>query len=191
MHEYTITIDGTAPILMHNARLADPLDPATKALKAASGKRSKTDDDHAEVARLEFIGGLYWDDEIGPYIPSDNIYRSLWDAAKKYKLGKKFQEGVIFTSDVNPLAYQGPRTIDALWDDKNHVHRASVKVQMSRVVRTRPMFKDWSTEATFILDPNVLDLADINRIAETAGQLIGLGDWRPRFGRYTTTIEEA
>lgn len=190
MHHFTITLEGTAPLLMHSARLSDPLDPATKALKEITSKRKKTDDDIAEQARREFIGGLYWDDEIGPYLPSDNIFRSLVDAAKKYRLGKKLTEGIVFETDVNPLAYNGPRTISGLWEDKNFVHRASVKVQTSRVMRTRPMFRDWAADATAVYDPNVIDLAEIKQIAETAGSLIGIGDWRPRFGRFVATIQE-
>lgn len=190
MRKFTITLDGTAPLLMHNARLSDPLDPATKSLKEMSAKRTKTDDDIEEMGRREFVGGLYWDPEIGPYLPSDNIFRSMHDAAKKFKLGKKWLEGVVFETDVNPLAYSGPRALTELWADKNFVSRASVKVMSSRVIRTRPQFRDWATEATAVFDPNVIDLDEINRIAEVAGSLIGVGDWRPRYGRYVATVEE-
>jgi hypothetical protein len=37
----------------------------------------------------------------------------------------------------------------------------------------------------------VIDLAELVSIAETAGHLIGLGDWRPRFGRFTATVTRA
>ena len=65
--QFRITITGTAELLMHNARLANPLDSAAKAMKAISSKRVKTDEDHAEMARLEHFGSLYYDSEIGPY----------------------------------------------------------------------------------------------------------------------------
>lgn len=189
MIEFNITITGTAPLLMHSSRLSNPLDPATKAIKKVSGKRTKTDDDHLELARLEHAGSLYFDETIGPYIPSDNIWRSLFDGAKKHKFGVKVKEGVVFQTDVNPLSYNGPRSIDGLWEDENFRHTASVKVGTARVTRTRPMFREWITEATGLLDPNVLDLEDLRMIAETAGSLIGLGDWRPRYGRYIAQIE--
>ena len=189
MIEFNITMTGTAPLLMHSSRLSNPLDPATKAIKKVSGKRTKTDDDHLELARLEHAGSLYFDETIGPYIPSDNIWRSLFDGAKKHKFGVKVKEGVVFQTDVNPLSYTGPRTVDGLWEDENFRHTASVKVGMARVTRTRPMFRQWVTEATGLLDPNVLDLEDLRMLAETAGSLIGLGDWRPRYGRYIAQIE--
>ncbi|WP_264072351.1 hypothetical protein [Mycobacterium palustre] len=32
---------------------------------------------------------------------------------------------------------------------------------------------------------------DLATIADNAGSLIGLCDWRPRFGRFTATVERA
>lgn len=186
--EFQLTITGTAPLLMHSSRLSNPLDPATKALKKVTAKRTKTDDDHAEAARLEWTGGLYWDTDLGPYVPGDNVWRSLYDAAKKSRRGPSVKEGVIITSDVNPLAYGGPRDMDALWADENYRLMASVKVTTSRVMRCRPMFRTWSTRVHGVIDPNVIDLSDLRDIADTAGQLVGLGDWRPRYGRYTTEV---
>lgn len=189
--KFTITIAGTAPLLMHNSRLANPLDPAAKALKQVTSKRTKTDDDHEELARREHAGSLYFDTDAGPYIPADNIWRCLYDAAKKSKRGPKVKEGVFIETDVNPLAYRGPRDIDGLWKDENFRHLASAKVTTQRVMRCRPIFREWRTDAQGVIDPNVLDLAELKQIAETAGHLIGLGDWRPRFGRFVAEVKQA
>lgn len=189
--EFTITITGTAPLLMHNSRLANPLDPAAKALKRVTGKRNKTDDDHEEVARLEHAGSLYFDQDAGPYIPADNIWRALYDAAKKTKRGPKIKEGLFIATDVNPLAYKGPRTVDGLWQDESFRHLASAKVTTTRIMRCRPIFPiGWRTEAQGVFDPNVLDLAELVQIAETAGNIVGLGDWRPRYGRFTAEVRK-
>jgi hypothetical protein len=51
---------------MHNSRLADPLDPIAKELKAASSKRKKTEPDFLEMEEIEFRGGIYHDTELGP-----------------------------------------------------------------------------------------------------------------------------
>lgn len=189
--DFTITITGTATLLMHNSRLANPLDPAAKALKAVTGKRGKTDENHEEIARLEHAGSLYFDADLGPYMPGDNIWRALYDAAKKSKRGPRIKEGVFISSDINPLAYDGPRTIDGLWSDENYRHLASVKVQTSRTMRCRPQFRTWACRARGTLDTSLLDLAELRDIADTAGNLVGLGDWRPRYGRFTATIEAA
>lgn len=190
MHRFRVSISGTTPLLMHSSRLADPLDPVTKALKRVSGKRIKTDEDHAEMARIEHAGSLYLDADLGPYVPGENIARCLVEAARITKSGKKIEQGVVIDTDTNALVYRGPRDADGLWADENYRHRASVKVGQVRVMRTRPQFRDWSVYADGIYDPAVINLADLSEIADTAGARIGLGDWRPRFGRFTATIEK-
>lgn len=189
MIDFTLTIQGTAPLLMHSARLSDPLDPATKALKKVSSKRTKTDDDHAAVAEAEFRGGLYLDPDVGPYLPGENIMATLVGGAKLNKLGTKVTRGLLIKSDVNPIAYTGPRTADGLWADPNYSHRASVKVGTSRVIRTRPIFREWTVQCDGVIDESQLDISEVATIAENAGAFIGLGDWRPRFGRFTATVE--
>jgi hypothetical protein len=188
MIDFSITLTGTAALLMHNSRLSNPLDPATKALKKYTGKRNKTDEDHETIARLEFAGGFYFDPDAGPYIPGENIARCLVDGAKLTKMGVKVTRGVFIATDVNPLSYNGPRDEDKLWE-AGYRHMASVKVGTSRTMRCRPYFPEWKVQADGVLDPSVLELDDIAAIADNAGSLIGLGDWRPRFGRFTATVE--
>jgi hypothetical protein len=189
MINFRITLTGSAPLLMHSSRLADPLNPAAKALKKISSKRAKTDEDYADMARLEWFGSLYLDSDFGPYIPGENISRSLVDGARISKLGVKVQRGVFISTDVNPIAYRGPRKADDLWTDENFRHKASVKVGTSRVMRCRPLFREWSTSAEGILDPSVMDLTDLSAVADAAGKMCGLGDWRPRFGRFNSALE--
>jgi hypothetical protein len=188
---FIITLKGTAPLLMHSSRLANPLDPAAKAMKEFTSKRVKTDDDHHEIARREFIGGMYYDPDAGPYVPADNIHRALLDAAKKTKSGPKIKEGLFISTDINPLAYSGPRNIEKLWEAQVFTLIVSAKVTTQRVMRTRPMFRDWGVAAEGILDEEIIDLKELQKIAVTAGERIGLGDWRPRYGRFTATVEAA
>jgi hypothetical protein len=101
------------------------------------------------------------------------------------------KEGVFISTDVNPLAYKGPRDIDGLWRDESFRHIASAKVTTSRVMRCRPIFRSWAVDAQGELDAAVLDLVELSQIAETAGHLIGLGDWRPRYGRFTAEVKKA
>lgn len=188
MQNFKIELRGSAPLLMHNSRLSNPMDPATKALKSATSKRSKTDEDHEVVARLEHAGGLYLDPDVGPYVPGENIERCLVDGARISKLGVKVQRGVFIHTDVNPLGYAGPRDAAGLWEDKRFVHYASVKVGTSRVMRCRAVFQDWAVSAEGTLDESVLNFEELVQIVKNAGAMCGLGDWRPRFGRFTGTV---
>lgn len=193
MTRFILTIEGTAPILMHNSRLADKLDPITREKAVIAAKRKKTDEDDLELSRLEWIGGLYYDDTVGPYLPGDNVFKALVEAARKTKDGKRVEQGLIITTDVNPLVYDGPRDIPTLWGDgtSGFVFRKTVKQQMTRITRTRPIFREWRTEVEGEIDTAVLDLRDLAEFAHTAGAYIGLGDWRPRYGRFVADVKEA
>jgi len=175
---------------MHNVRLADPLDPIARQLKRVSSHRNKTDEQHEEMARLEHMGGLYMDPVIGPFIPGQNIERCLVEAARITRAGKKIERGVFIETDVNPLSYDGPRDVDGLWKDARFRHRAAVGVTTNRVMRTRPLFMSWRVEAEGSFDPDVISIEEFSDIAATAGLMIGLGDYRPRFGRFAGTVEE-
>lgn len=190
MARFRITCTGTTPLLMHNARLSNPLDEVAKAMKRISSKRTKTEEDHEELARLEHMGGLYFDSDAGPYLPGQNFERCLVDAARITKSGKKIERGVFVETNVNPVAYRGPRTVEGLWKDDNFRHSASVKIGTNRVTRTRPQFRDWTVDAEGVYDPAVINLEELAEIAGTAGRMIGLGDWRPRFGRFEATVEK-
>lgn len=192
-----ITLKGTSPLLMHNQRLSDPLDSYARQLRAISGKKKKTDEDYEEMARIEFEGGLYIAPEIGPYVPGVNVHRSLVEGARITKRGKDIERGLVVHDDICPLAYKGPRDVAGLCADKEHMSRLSVRVGTSRVMRTRPMFREWALECEAVIDPGVLNFEDVCVIAETAGSMAGLGDYRPSsphggpHGRYEAVVDRS
>lgn len=188
--DFKLTIVGTSPLLMHSARLSNPLDSSARAMKKISAKRNKTEEDYVHLAELEFGGGLYHDSDIGPFMPGPNIVRCLVDAGRKRKLGQKVTQAVFVETPVNPLQYNGPRDVKGLWENVNFRHEASVKVGTSRVIRTRPQFTQWATAAVLNVDTEILDADDLAQIVEIAGSVIGLGDWRPTFGRFSGTLEK-
>lgn len=191
MQKFTLELTGTAPLLMHNSRLADKLDPITKLKAAVSAKKRKTEEDDLELSRLEFLGGLYHDEDAGPYLPGDNIFKALVEAARKTKQGKQVEQGLLITTDVNALAYDGPRDTRGLWEDRaNFEFRKTVKQMQARIVRVRPIFRHWSTVIEGAYDEAVLDFSDVENFAHTAGAYIGVGDWRPRYGRFEASIKK-
>jgi len=189
LQELKFKIVGTSPLLMHNGQLADPLNKYARALKEISGKRSKTEADHEEMARLEFLGGLYLNDG-QPCIPGHVLEAALigkGGAARKQRMGKQAAAG-LYCLDNFPLEYDGPKGADSLWADEAFRLAALVKVQQSRVVRTRPMFKDWSAIVTVSFDTDFVNPDDVRLWIDIAGSEVGLMDWRPRYGRFS--VEE-
>lgn len=186
----SIEITGTTPLLLHSARTVDPLDPMTKKIRIITNKRKKTDDDHEEIARLEFLAGMYYDEDAGPYLPGENIFRSLHEAGKLTRSGVKVTRGLIVTTEINPLAYKGPRKQAEMYK-QGFWFRAPVRVGVQRVMRCRPQIPaPWAAECEVLLDTRVLSLEELGEIAESAGQYIGLCDWRGRFGRYQAAVKE-
>lgn len=184
MQTVKFKLKSVTPLLQHNGRLANPLDPFAKDLKKVTSKRGKTDADLEEIARREFYGGLYWNSEMGPHIPDSMLQASITEGAKKFKLGKAFKSAVFVMGDMR-LDYDGPREPDALWDNREFSHEAMVKVGNAKTLRTRPMFKDWVGEVSVTFDESVVDEQQVKSAFEAAGRFVGLGDWRPRFGRFT------
>ena len=196
MKQFKVVISGPA-LIMHNGRLANPRDPYAKALKEITSKKKKSDDDHEEMARREFQGGLYHDDDIGPFIPGEAIQAMLVEGSRKAKQGREFVS-VSVEEDRVPLQYKGPRERDALWSDDKFVITVGVKVGTARVMRTRPLFRNWTLEFTVTIeDGATVNPADVERALVAAGRVIGVGDWRPgsprggRYGRFAVeTFEE-
>ena len=190
MTTVNLTLRGQASVLVHNVQLASPLDDHAKRLKAISSKRNKTEQDHSDMAEIEFHGSLYLTDDGSIGIPTWNVLRAIQDGGKKNKNGKKVMEGLLPASivEVIPLAHDGPSQPDDAWRAGCFDQRP-VKVGTSRVTRTRPKFEHWTVDVDFIVDDEVLKLDELLLAAETAGRLVGIGDYRPRFGRFDVTME--
>lgn len=105
MKTATFELTGNAPLIMQSDALADPLNEIAKAIKQITAKQKKTDEDHSKIGKLEFRGGLYYDDTVGPYIPARNVERMLRDAGALSKLGKKVKMGLQVLEDMMPLHY--------------------------------------------------------------------------------------
>ena len=190
METIKFTLTGTSKMLMHSDRFANPLDEATKAHKELTSKRKKTDEDHSAIAKSEFIGSCYWSKETGFYLPGQNIEASFLAGAKLQKLGVKFKQGCMVLEDNVPMAGVKAKTPEALWNDKTHIDCRGVKVGTSKIMRYRPRFEQWSVSGSLSFNPDVLSIGDVKKAMIDAGTLIGLGDFRPRFGRYTVRFSK-
>jgi hypothetical protein len=178
--QYKLT--SLAQLVMHNGQLADPTNRWAKSLKQITSKRNKTDADYEEMARIEFLGGLYLSED-GPIIPAHAIESTLVNAAKKRKEGVIAKSGMFCDAHAR-LEYDGPRIAEELWKDGGFKASNLVRVDRARVMRTRPCFKEWSTVISVTYDDEQLNLATLDEWVKIAGSIIGLLEWRPKFGRF-------
>ena len=89
-----------------------------------------------------------------------------------------------------PLDYSENLTKEQLCDDLRFRDVRPMKVQQSRVVRTRPRFNNWNLKFTASYDENILNFEDVINAFEYAGQYVGLCDSRPKYGKFATKISE-
>lgn len=184
MEKIRVKIIGTAPLMMHSDRFANPLHPVTKAHKELTSKRKKTDDDYLAIARSEFIAGCYWTEEDGFYIPAMNLDATFFHGAKLQKLGQHWKRGAFVLDNRIRLTHKGLSTPEELWLDPAFVDCRGVRVGTAKLMRYRPVFRDWSASLTIAINTDVLNVNEAKKAMEDAGALIGVCEFRPRFGRF-------
>lgn len=168
----TVAIEGAADFLFHrwNAEAVD-----TKAKAAKNSKAKKSDDVETYVYRCD-------DGTLG--LPGEYLRQAVINAAKfrqdprspRKSAMDLFKAGIV---SLTPLASFGK----VEWD---YLDRRRVMIQRAGVNRTRPAMKiGW--RALFEIMVNLPEYIDPNALRETieqAGRLIGVGDFRPTFGRF-------
>jgi hypothetical protein len=179
------TIRGISPLMLHNGALADPLNEFAKRLKEISGKRNKTEADYRAMADIEWEGGLYFDEDHRIVMPGENIEAAITAGGKKFKLGDQCKAGILSDGDW-PIIYEGPKDLEKLKADPRFRDCRGVKIQKNRIMRTRPLFVPWGLKFTVQYLP---DLDQVVKILDTVGRIIGLGDFKPKYGRFT--VEKA
>lgn len=187
-----VVLKGVTPLLMNNCQCVNPLHPITIAKKKISDKGSKnrTDEDNAMLSDLEWEGSLYWDDTVGLYIPAENIEAVVRDGAKAVRKGKDIVRFFSVVDMFNPLDTGEELTFEQMKSDYRFRDVRQMKVQRSRVTRTRGRFNRWQVSFRAMYDETQIDLQTIVDAVEYAGKYVGLCDSRPKYGKFVASIEE-
>lgn len=179
-------IEGTQPLLLNNAQTVNPFNEYAKKLKPLRAKKTKTDDDQMEIFRLEFISSLYYED--GRYIiPSNNIWKSVCDAAKELKKGAKFERSFFIFQDCLLDFPEKNLTPSELWEERSHVDIRDVGIKKNRINSCRSIFSEWGLNVECTYDESQIDRDDVIHIVQIAGLRYGLGTYRTKFGRFKAT----
>lgn len=131
----------------------------------------------------EALNSLYFDDEIGCYIPSKQLRASLVKSAVNFKvkgrMGKTYKDMINATIEVEPDKVPlGKKTFD-------YAHQEFVKIQRNQILRNRPAFKKgWEVEFNLLVLDDQMPKDVLKEILVFAGRFVGIGDWRPHFGRF-------
>ncbi len=111
------------------------------------------------------------------------IEATILAGAKKSKDGRLASAGTMVTKNAE-LIYDGPKTPQELLKDPRFRLVSPVKIGQNKVMRTRPIFPEWSAELEILYLDDVINRQSLMTAVRNAGTYCGFGDWRPRYGRF-------
>jgi hypothetical protein len=196
MQTLKIKWTGYRPLLMHSSAMIDPDNASVreiKKLEVAMKKLKKDDYDGREkyrrqIERLEWEGSLYWDGS-QMFVPGENIHACIVEGARKAKVGKRAEAAILPPEDVPVISSAKPgTTLDDLYTRKEFSLRKPVRIPPrtgARIMKVRPIIPTgWELQFEIDYDEEQLPKDDLITAMEDAGSLVGIGDWRPKFGRF-------
>lgn len=170
-----VEITGASDILFHRWSNEDV---AEKANAAKNSKAKKTDN-------IESY--LYRNDKGVICLPGEYLRQSIIHSAKfrqdprspRKSAMDLFKAGVVSLTDLAPIGKDKPDYEDS----------RRVRIGPAGITRVRPAFRaGW--KATFdiqVIAPEYIDPQLLLDVIANAGRLIGVGDFRPTYGRFNVT----
>jgi len=194
MLRITIELVGKRPMLQRNGRLANPLDPTTQRITQLAKKTNKTPEDYRELLPLEAWWGTWETPEGLVGLPTENVHACLVKAGGAYKLGTALESALLLPvlDKVEPLVFPDGLPCDAheyaYSDPVTHLFIRTVVISGRRTLRARAIFRDWRCTHTFDLLDDIVNPASLEKVVARAGRIVGVGDWRPRYGTFNARI---
>lgn len=183
-----IKLTGTSPLVLHNNQCADPLNEFKKKIGELTAKKKKTDADHLEIRRLEFLSALYMGQD-GPVVPARNLRKMLIEGARKDKNGKQFESGIQVVQDAK-IQYEGPRDAEGMYKS-GFAWTTPAGNQRATIMRTRPKFDEWEVEFDVEIEEELVDKTMVQNALKKAEIGVGLCDARAiGMGRFKAEIVE-
>ncbi len=167
-----VTILGVAPLLFH----AWNVESVAEKSAAKKGSKAKKEDDVNSY--------VYRDDKGFLCLPGEYLRMSLIGAAKfrqdprspRKSAMDLFKAAIV---SMTPLASLGQKE----WD---YMDKRRVVIQRNAITRSRPAFKEgWKATIQLMCNlPEYISPSFLNDVIGQAGKLVGVGDFRPSFGRF-------
>jgi len=176
MKTFEVTIKGVSPgILMHRFPEMTEADLQNSVKPRTRGRGTREEEAESVAYRLE-TGELYH--------PAEHIYGAMVRAAGDFQIqgrGKKTYRDLVKGSVI-----VAPEQIVHNTNDYD-IDSRPVVIQRARVIRHRPLLRDWELSFELSALDEGLPVEVLNAIVVRAGEQFGIGDYRPRFGRFIVT----
>ncbi len=168
-----VTLEGVSDMLFHrwNCEAVD------EKAKAAKGSKAKKSDDIESYVYRDEKGFLCLP---GEYVRQAMIYaaKSKQDPRSPRKSAMDlFKAGVVSLTQLSSLGTKE-------WD---YLDRRRVVIQRNGINRTRPAMRvGWQADFEIaVTTPEYISQQLFIEVLQTAGRLIGVGDFRPTYGRFS------
>lgn len=169
MKQLKVKITGVSPLLINRFQV-EPKDKAKKK-------------DKQYVPAEEAQEKSYFDpDEQSYFVPSSQVEASIREAAKNFKQGKStFKNTILASVFIEDERLPLGRKFD-------EIDQRFARVQRQGIVRSRPRWNKWALTATLNYDEERINGETLLQILEEAGSTKGIGDYRPKFGRFRVEL---
>ena len=167
MLKIKVLVEGIAPLLQNRFPEEEHPENETKKKKKVF------------VSAEEAESKLYKDKTGRICQPARHFEACMIKASSNFKFeGKKsykdaFKGGIFITPEMIPHKFP-----------KFEVDRQPVVIQRSRIMRSRPRFDNWLLEFTIDVIDDRISADVVKEALDYCGLYVGIGDLRPRFGRF-------
>lgn len=183
MYAVQTKVKGIAPLMQHRF-------PMPEFETMGKGGHQQTG---AKDYREEWRQYLYTTSDGEVFQPAVHFEGAMVKAAAGFKItGKRgktykdlFQGNVFVAPDEILHGIKTPEILDTDGDKSLYLDMRPVVVNRARVVRIRPTFKPgWELEFEISVIDDQIPSEIVFDVLNLAGKTIGIGDFRPRFGRF-------
>jgi hypothetical protein len=146
----------------------------------------RKDSDNAEAYTKQAELSTYKDSKGKYCIPAVHLEGAIIKAGPNFRVEGKGKK--TYKDYMKAFIIFQPNMI-VIEPQKYILNRTFVRIGPSRILRTRPEFEEgWTAKFTLIVLDDTIPLTILKDVLEYAGQYVGIGDWRPKYGRFEVTL---
>lgn len=184
MYTVSVKVHGVSPLMQHRF-------PVPSLAEMSKGSTRSTG---AKDYTLEWKGYFYQTTGGMIFQPATHFEAAMVKSAANFKItGKRgktykdlFRATVFVTPEEIPFGLAVPDVLDTDGDKPLYLDMRPVVVNRARVIRIRPTFSPgWELEFGIEVIDDQIAPELVQDVLVLAGKTVGIGDFRPRFGRFS------
>lgn len=166
-------------------------------IKAArkKGDENKLAELESKQARNDWEASAYWDDsEKKFFIPDSVILACIRGGAAAAKKGKDIDRAVIISETQAYVETDHVKSLDDAWEKHKDKFSLSGPAKVppktgALIWKCRCMMPTgWKISFSIEFDEEIVAEKSLAEALEIAGRLVGIGGWRPKFGRFLAEV---